>query len=287
MDEILFAHASLHHAAHASPALPGRTSGSVLAVRFPCTRALPMPRTDLRLVLSVRSSSDEIGGGTDRHPDQALQARVARMSGAKSGNDQFARTLLPDYAALHPGYGKKRKWNAERRVCPTSAPPPSSSPACAGGQRRGRGARPAGRAASRHSTAALAAASQRRSSAPDALPGTRSDRGVTLDLACPSPASSSQTGHSAGRAFFRSRPGAAVTSRRPREPHSPQPRQSSRGVLCTGEILRFQCIRNGDRRQAQRHRDRDALELSHLAVSRDSQGRGGTLRHRPHSLANP
>ena len=68
------------------------------------------------------------------------------------------------------------------------------------------------RAACRRSTAALAAASQRRSSAPDALPGR--DRGAS----CPSPASSSQAGHSAGRALLRSRPGAQVTSPRPREP---------------------------------------------------------------------
>jgi hypothetical protein len=67
------------------------------------------------------------------------------------------------------------------------------------------------RAACRRSTAALAAASQRRSSAPDALPGTRNS--------CPSPASSSQAGHSAGRALLRSRPGAQVTSPRPRESH--------------------------------------------------------------------
>jgi hypothetical protein len=66
-----------------------------------------------------------------------------------------------------------------------------------------------------------------------ALPGTRSgaqprwfERPCAAARAlpapsCPSPASSSQTGHGAGRAFCRSRPRAAVTSRRPREPHSP------------------------------------------------------------------
>jgi hypothetical protein len=37
-------------------------------------------------------------------------------------------------------------------------------------------------------------------------------------VSCPSPASSSQAGHSAGRALLRSRPGAPVTSPRPREP---------------------------------------------------------------------
>ncbi len=46
---------------------------------------------------------------------------------------------------------------------------------------------------------------------------------------CPSPASSLQTGHDAGRALSRSRPRTAVTSRRPREPHSPRPLASPGG----------------------------------------------------------
>jgi hypothetical protein len=196
-----------------SPALPGRTSGSILAVRFPCTRALPTPRTDLRLVLSVRSSSDEIGGGTDRHPDQALQARVARMSGAKSGNDQFARTLLPDYAALHPGLRKKRKWNAERRVCPTSAPysaarvrqdaPPLGIPPRHLLQRANAAAQLRTRFLGRDSERMIRKSENRFSE--------KIMRQLLLRMLaavlCPSPAISSQTGHSAGRAFSRSRPG--------------------------------------------------------------------------------
>jgi hypothetical protein len=118
---------------------------------------------------------------------------------------------------------KSGRRNADRRVCPTSAPATFILPACGGGQRRGRGARPAGALACRRSTAALAAANQRRRSAPARASWDAADIRRYLKRACPSPASSSQTGHGAGRAFCRSRPGTAVTSRRPREPHSPRP----------------------------------------------------------------
>ena len=49
--------------------------------------------------------------------------------------------------------------------------------------------------------------------------------------ACPSPATESQTGHHAGRAFSQSRPGAEVTSPRPREPHSLRQPVSPAAVL--------------------------------------------------------
>jgi hypothetical protein len=56
-------------------------------------------------------------------------------------------------------------------------------------------------------------ANQRHRSAPNALPGTRPGRALAA-LTCPSPASFSQTGHRAGRAFARSRPGADRNSAR-------------------------------------------------------------------------
>jgi hypothetical protein len=83
--------------------------------------------------------------------------------------------------------------------------------------------------ACRRSTAALAAANQRRRSAPARASWDAAHIRRYLKRACPSPASFSQTGHGAGRAFSRSRPGTAVTSRRPREPHSPQPPASPGG----------------------------------------------------------
>jgi hypothetical protein len=53
---------------------------------------------------------------------------------------------------------------------------------------------------------------------------------------CPTPATKSQTGHHAGRASSRSRPGAEVTSRRPREPLSLRQPVSPAGVLYGSEI---------------------------------------------------
>ena len=76
--------------------------------------------------------------------------------------------------------------------------------------------------ACRRSTAALAAANQRRRSAPARASWDAADIRRYLKRACPSPASSSQAGHGAGRAFCRGRPRAAVTGRRPQEPHSPR-----------------------------------------------------------------
>jgi hypothetical protein len=63
---------------------------------------------------------------------------------------------------------------------------------------------------------------------------------------CPSPASSSQAGHGAGRAFCRSRPRAAVTSRRPQEPHSPPATGVTRRPSCKLSEIRDVCIRNAD-----------------------------------------
>jgi hypothetical protein len=54
--------------------------------------------------------------------------------------------------------------------------------------------------ACRRSAAALAAANERRSSTPAVLPGTRLWRALSASP-CPSPASSSQAGHHAGRTF--------------------------------------------------------------------------------------
>ena len=53
---------------------------------------------------------------------------------------------------------------------------------------------------------------------------------------CPSPATWSQTGHRAGRAFSRSRPGAEATSPRPREPLSIHQPVSPAAVLSASEI---------------------------------------------------
>jgi hypothetical protein len=70
----------------------------------------------------------------------------------------------------------------------------------------------------------------------NALPGRRFRRALSAVL-CPSPATKSQTGHRAGRAFSRSRPGVEVTSRRPREPLSLHQPVSPDDVLDVSEIL--------------------------------------------------
>jgi hypothetical protein len=67
-----------------------------------------------------------------------------------------------------------------------------------------------------------------------------------LKRACPGPASFSQADHGAGRAFSRSRPGTAVTSRRPREPHSPRPPASPGRPSCKLSEIRDVRIRNRD-----------------------------------------
>jgi hypothetical protein len=109
-----------------------------------------------------------------RVSDRSGKARSPDGAPAKSGDEDSPSFRCPGFpGACHraghfgPGplvsSGLQKVKEAERRQTrsPTSAP------------RSGRGARPAGRAACRRSTAALGAASQRRTSAPDALPGTR------------------------------------------------------------------------------------------------------------------
>ncbi len=121
-------------------------------------------------------------------------------------------------------------------------PHPRLHPPPRGEQRKGCGARPRRQVyaslrtqnprdalACRRSTAALAAANQRRRSAPARASWDAADIRRYLKRACPSSASCSQTGHGAGRACSRSRPGAKVTSLRPREPHSPRPPASPGG----------------------------------------------------------
>jgi len=72
---------------------------------------------------------------------------------------------LPDYAALHPGYKEEKEAERRQTCIPTSA-----STDAARVQRDA--------LACRRSTTALATANQRRSSAPDALPGTWLSAGV-------------------------------------------------------------------------------------------------------------
>jgi hypothetical protein len=143
---------------------------------------------------------------------------------AKSGNDRAACNAAPAFRCASCGLRERRRRNAGRRVSPTSAPPPSSSTACAGAQRRGRGARP------RRQVYASRRTQNPRDAPPVGVPPRRllqranaaaqlRTRFLGRGISCPSPASSSQAGHSAGRALLRSRPGAQVTSPRPREPH--------------------------------------------------------------------
>jgi hypothetical protein len=166
-----------------------------------------------------RRRHDHVQQSPIRGPDEpTVRPEVAGpMTGsAKSGIDREAFNGDPDFHFVHPGYERKRR--ARRASAQTSV-------------RKSAHTKSTRRAACRRSTAALAAASQRRSSAPDALPGTRSS--------CPSPASSSQAGHSAGRALLRSRPGAQVTSPRPREPLPLHRPVSPADVLDESEIRHF------------------------------------------------
>ena len=108
------------------------------------------------------------------------------------------QTFSPGFAALTRATNNKGKRNAGRRV----VQPPRHTGA----------ARAKRRALTfRRSTTALAAASQRRRSVPDALPGTWLRRGRYPPPPVPVQRLASQTGHHAGRAFPRTRPGAEVT----------------------------------------------------------------------------
>ena len=104
--------------------------------------------------------------------------------------------------------------------------------------------------ACRRSTAALAAANERRSSAPATRflgPGRSArsrwfERSCAAQRALPAPSCPSPASFPAGRSWCRpgvyprSRPGAAVTSRRPREPLSPRQPASPADVLYGSEI---------------------------------------------------
>ena len=137
---------------------------------------------------------------------------VAPQPGSAGSLDEASAKSGPDPLVIRATKERRRR-NAGRRVSPTSAPPPSSSPLA--GEDRGGGAARVQRDAPpvgvppRH----LLSEPTPQLSSGYALPGTRR---VTL-LACPSPASSSQAGHSAGRAYSRSRPGTELRSR-PRGP---------------------------------------------------------------------
>jgi hypothetical protein len=190
--------------------------------------------------------------------DRARRNRKSRSpdeAPAKSGIDRKAFNADPGFHFVPSGLRKMK--DTERRQTRILKPPrPHLHPPARGAQRRGRGARPAGRAACRRSTTALAAASQRRSSAPDALPGDvvgahdpdgSKDRALLNGryplLPVPVQRSSSQTGHSAGRALSRSRPGVTVTSRHPREPHPLHRPVSPADVLPKRDLIRFICNR--------------------------------------------
>ena len=123
-------------------------------------------------------------------------------------------------------------------ISPTAAPQTSlrglRKLSASGAARAQRGAH-----AYRRSTAALAAANQRHRSAPGALPGTWLKDGRYPPPPVPVQRSQSQTGHDAGRALSRSRPGAMVTSLRPREPRSLRRPVSPAGVLYASETARL------------------------------------------------
>jgi hypothetical protein len=121
--------------------------------------------------------------------------------------------------------------------------PPSHPPPRAGEDKEGA-------LACRRSTAALAAANERRSSAPATrfLGLGRSARSRWFERSCaaqralPAPSCPSPAGFPAGRSWCRpgvyprSRPRAAVTSRRPREPLSLRQPASPAGILYGSEI---------------------------------------------------
>ena len=185
------------------------------------------------------------------HPARTCSARPSPSRGG-SNNAVLAARPRPSFAprktkssgrdpvgwrpAVGPASSRSRlvhkksgRRNADRRVDLPSASTdaaarPDLSSLCRVRRGQGRGA-----LACRRSTAALAAANQRRRSAPARASWDVACSRRYLKRACRSPASFSQTGHGAGRAFSRSRPGTTVTSRRPREPHSPRPPASPGG----------------------------------------------------------
>jgi hypothetical protein len=135
-------------------------------------------------------------------PRHARKAKPARSSSDE--RPSVAAAFIRSRSAH-----KIRRRNADRRV--------SYRP-----HRRMRSRAERSALACRRSTAVLAAANQRRRSAPERASWDAACSRRYLKRTCPSPATKSQAGHGAGRAFSQSRPGAAVTSRRPREPHSPR-----------------------------------------------------------------
>ena len=97
---------------------------------------------------------------------------------------------------VQPGLQTKGKRNAGRRICFTGA----ASSGCGCALKRSA-------LACRRSTTALAAATERHSSAPERASWDLAKKRALAAPACPSPATKSQTGHRAGRAFSRKPPG--------------------------------------------------------------------------------
>ena len=137
--------------------------------------------------------------------------------------DREAFNADPGFHFVLPGYERKGGGTpADAYLQPPR--PHRHPPSLGGGQRRGRGARP------RRQVYANLCTQNPRDAPPVGVPPRRllqranaaaqlRMRFLGRGVSCPSPASSSQAGHSAGRALLRSRPGAQVTSPRPREPH--------------------------------------------------------------------
>ena len=176
-----------------------------------------------------RPSSDDSGVEWPDHQDQKRRT-VARMSEAISGNDLAAFTAHPGCRFAHPGYKKertekrKRKQNADRRGSPCftlrrSAHPAQGALAC----RRSTAVLPKGL------THPLVRLRTRLRGA-----GAKSGGGLPPAPA-PVTASTSQTGHSAGRHDVRTRPSTEVTKPPPAgaAPRSRQP-SSPAGVLARG-----------------------------------------------------
>src|SRR5208283_1833441 len=146
---------------------------------------------------------------------------------------------LPDFTSFHPGYERKKEAERRQARSPTSAP-------------YGRGAREASRARlpAFHHGACCSEQTPQLSSRTRFLGLGRSARSRWFERSCasqralpapscPSPATKSQTGHHAGRAFSRSRPGAEVTSPRPREPLSLHQPVSPADVLSVSKTRRL------------------------------------------------
>jgi hypothetical protein len=153
---------------------------------------------------------------------------AARMKRQRNpGSTPRLSTPLPDFAERVIGpatSGRTRsiratkEREAERRQTRISNLRAPTFILLARGEDRGGGAARVRRdaLACRCSTAAFAAANQRRRSAPARASWDAADIRRYLKRACPSPASFSQTGHGAGRASSRSRPGLAIARRRRR-----------------------------------------------------------------------